>query len=94
MTVKEKAEELITKMQIVHIVKFSKEGKGIPVSMYPDQVIQCAVIAVEEIIEALYSFCYSGAMYDCFYTGRIETTEGKLPTNFWYEVLTELKEMQ
>ena len=69
--------------------------------MYPqtdvpkyENAIKCAIIAVEEIIKALESFGYSGSMYDCFYTGRIETTEGKLPTDFWCEVLTELKSRQ
>ena len=54
MTPKEKAEELVKKMNIVHYIKLggkNKDSKGLPVSMYDDQIKQCVLIAVDEILD-------------------------------------------
>jgi len=51
MTPKAKAEELVKKMDIIHHEKLGKYS--IPVSMHSDQMVKCAIIAVEEIL-ALY----------------------------------------
>jgi len=54
MTPKEKAQDLLDKMNVVHYLKLSgknKDCKGLPVSMYASQVKACALIAVDEIIE-------------------------------------------
>jgi len=56
MTPKEKAKELIEKMNVIHYVKLggkNTNSKGLPVSMHDDQIKQCALIAVDEIIEEL-----------------------------------------
>lgn len=45
MTPKEKAEELLEKMNVIHHLK----GNGLPVSMHKSQIKQCALIAVDEI---------------------------------------------
>ena len=53
MTAKEKAEELMQKMNVIHYFKLkgkSEDYKGIPVSMYADQIKGCALIAVDELI--------------------------------------------
>ncbi|HEY9885925.1 MAG TPA: hypothetical protein V6C96_01565 [Vampirovibrionales bacterium] len=52
MTAKEKAIELVEKMQVIHYTKLRSrpEHKGIPVSMHHDQVKQCALICVDEIL--------------------------------------------
>jgi hypothetical protein len=49
MTPKEKAEELLEKMNVIHYLK----GNGLPVSMHRSQIKQCALIAVDEIFFAL-----------------------------------------
>lgn len=49
MTPKEKAEELLEKMNVIHHLK----GNGLPVSMHKSQIKQCALIAVDEIIQAI-----------------------------------------
>ena len=56
LTPKEKAEELVEKMNVIHYTKLygkNKDCKGLPVSMHYDQRKQCALIAVDEIIDAL-----------------------------------------
>ena len=45
MTPKEKAKELLEKMNVIHYLK----GNGLPVSMHKSQVKKCALIAVDEI---------------------------------------------
>lgn len=45
MTPKEKAEQLLEKMNVIHYLK----GNGLPVSMHKSQVKKCALIAVNEI---------------------------------------------
>jgi hypothetical protein len=52
-----KAKELIEKMNVIHYVKLggkNTNSKGLPVSMHDDQIKQCALIAVDEIIESHY----------------------------------------
>jgi len=54
MTPKEKAGELIKKMDVIHYVKLggiNKDSKGLPVSMHNDQIKQCAIEAVNELIK-------------------------------------------
>ena len=56
MTPKYKAKELFEKMDVVHYIKLggkNKDSKGLPVSMYDSQIKQCALIAVDEIIQAM-----------------------------------------
>ena len=53
MTPKEKAEELMQKMNVIHYFKLkgkSEDYKGIPVSMHNDQIKGCALVAVDEIV--------------------------------------------
>lgn len=50
----------------------------------------CAIIAVDGIIEALNAFGYVGAMYDDFETGDKVFTTDKDPTEFWQQVKNEL----
>jgi len=47
MTPKEKAKELLEKMNVIHYLK----GNGLPVSMHKSQVKKCALIAVDEILK-------------------------------------------
>ena len=67
MTPKEKAEELLKKMDVIHYVKLggkNKDSKGLPVSMHDDQVKQCALIAVDEILNELFEMALvTGSSY-------------------------------
>ena len=49
MTPKEKAEDLLEKMNVIHHLK----GNGLPASMHKSQIKQCALVAVDEILFAL-----------------------------------------
>ena len=53
MTPKEKAKELVSKMNVIHYMKLrgkNKDSRGLPISMYDDQIKQCAIIAVDEVL--------------------------------------------
>ena len=50
---KEKAKYLYDKMNVIHYIKLygkNKDSKGLPISMYHEQIKQCALIACEELI--------------------------------------------
>lgn len=47
MTPKEKAEDLLEKMNVIHYLK----GNGLPVSMHRSQIKQCAIVAAKEMLE-------------------------------------------
>jgi hypothetical protein len=47
---------------------------------------QCALIAVDQIIEALDVFNYTNTWYDDYYTGKMILTEDKDPSDYWKEV--------
>lgn len=56
MTPKEKTKELLEKMNVIHYMKLggkNSNSKGLPVSMHDDQIKQCALIAVDEILEMI-----------------------------------------
>jgi len=59
---KEKAKDLMEKMQVIHYTKLRSrpEHKGIPVSMHHDQVKQCALICIKEKIDELQNISDSG----------------------------------
>jgi hypothetical protein len=55
MTPKEKADELVKKMNVVHYMKLggkNKDSKGLTVSMHDDQIKGCALVCVDEILNA------------------------------------------
>ena len=59
MTPKEKAKELMKKMNVVYYMKLpgkNSNSEGLPISMYDSQIKQCALIATDEKIESLNSF--------------------------------------
>lgn len=70
MTAKEKAKELINKMDVIHYIKLiNKNSKGLPVSMYDDQIKQCALICVDEIIKVVDDNCLE---YDDHYWQEVK----------------------
>ena len=56
----EKAKELLSKMDVIHYHKLitQPQCKGLPVSMHDDQIKQCALVAVDEII-SIYQYANS-----------------------------------
>lgn len=86
MNPKEKALELKQKFGIATM--FSKDNNGYTLS--EEMATKMAIIAVDEIIEALNAFGYIGAMYDDFETGYKVSTTDKDPTEFWQQVKNEL----
>lgn len=82
MTPKEKAEDLIRKMSVIHYVKFGKKDrKGMPVSMRFSQVKQCALNCVDEIIK---SGLTKKGFKEMYPIGFLE---------YWREVKQELEKM-
>jgi len=59
MTPKEKAKELIEKMNVIHYQKIGRlkpGSKGLPISMYNSQRKQCAIICINETLKSLEQF--------------------------------------
>ena len=57
LTPKEKAAELYEQMNVIHYMKLhgkNKDSKGLPISMHDDQIKQCALIAVDFLLEEIY----------------------------------------
>jgi hypothetical protein len=82
LTPKEKAKELYDKMNVVHYMKLhgkNKDSKGLPISMYHEQIKQCALIAVDEIFKTV-SMCIPY---------RNESTY----SNYWQEVKQEIEKL-
>lgn len=82
MTPKEKADELLEKMNVIHHLK----GNGLPVSMHKSQIKQCALIAVDELInEYKYNICYCGYDHDWDMWDR--------KRDYWIEVKQEIEKL-
>lgn len=82
MTPKEKAEELMQKMNVIHYFKLkgkSEDYKGTPVSMYANQIKGCALIAVDEIIKEL--------------TEEISPSVHGFRHKYWQEVKQEIEQL-
>ena len=73
MTPKDKAKDLINKMDVIHYMKLggiNSNSKGLPVSMHDDQVKQCALIAVDEVLKA--AFYAKDEVYNFYIEVKIE----------------------
>ena len=82
MTPKEKAKELIEKMNVIHYVKLggkNTNSKGLPVSMHDNQIKQCALIAAKEIIDTIENMSW------------IRNEEYFIKANFWEDVQKEIE---
>jgi len=76
---KEKAEELLSKMNVIHYTNLGGRNinsKGLPVSMHDDQIKQCAINAVDEIL-SMGIFSSSG--------------DWEMAKPYWLEVKEELE---
>ena len=87
MTPKEKAEELFGKYA-TYVVMWAGD-----VNTTHQNCKQCALIAVDEMLNALDSFGYTGCMYDDFETGHILYTDDKDPSDYWQEVKQEIEKL-
>lgn len=86
-TAKEKATELLIKFDVKHYIKpngyIKEDSKGIHVSMYSDQIKQCALICVDEIINYLTS-------NEICFKNHIEPIGNY---KFWTDVKTEINNL-
>ena len=83
MTPKEKAEELLEKMNVIHRPK----GNGLPVYMNKSQVKRCALIAVTQIINEYESnICNTGYDYDF--------ERWDMQRDYWKEVQFEIENLK
>lgn len=82
MEAKEKAKELLEKMNVIHRLK----GNGLPVYMHKSQVKRCALLAVDEVINEYESnICNSGYDYDF--------ERWDMQRDYWIEVKQELQKL-
>jgi hypothetical protein len=91
MTAKEKAQELIDKMNVIHYVKLygkNKDSKGLPVSMHNTQIKQCALIAVDEILQAESSL-WEKASNMAYRLSYEQTTD----FTYWEQVKQEIEKL-
>lgn len=85
MTPKDKAEELMTTYR--YILSYP----GAPLGENKDEAAQrCALAALEEIINAIDSFGYSGTFYDHEETRKMTLNDKESPNKYWEEVKQEL----
>jgi hypothetical protein len=90
MTAQDKAKELLSKMNVIHYMKLggkNKGSKGLPVSMHDDQIKQCALIAVDEIIKAFYLNIFSDIV------GNNVINFSERESNYWQEVKQEIEKL-
>lgn len=82
MTPKEKAKELLEKMNVAYRPK----GNGLPVDMHKSQVKRCAFLAVVELInEYELNICYRG--YDN------DWEMWNIQRDYWIEVKQEIEKL-
>lgn len=85
MSPEEKAEEIIEKCDIKHYMKLGmrlKEGsKGLPVSMYRDQVIGCALVVAETHLKELSKM-------------KLIFSDRELHVKFWEQVREAIKKYE
>jgi hypothetical protein len=77
MTPQEKALDLLKKMDVIHYMKLggkNLDSKGLPVSMHNSQIKQCALIAVDEIINECSNWA-GGSMDNGWDTNRFDYLE-------------------
>jgi hypothetical protein len=82
----QKAKELLDKMNVIHYVKLggeNQESKGLPVFMHDDQVKQCAINAVDEMINECYNWAGGGGNMDW----------EKKRWDYWQEVKQEIEKI-
>jgi hypothetical protein len=94
MTPKEKAEQLLAKMNVIHYRKLfgkSKDSKGLPVSMYNSQIKQCALIAVDEIIQSRQDDGYFDDTLSS--TGSEYYTPHPMYLTYWLQVKNEINKL-
>lgn len=85
-----KAKELVDKL----CVKITPDAvHANDMSFYKSRAKQCSLIAVNEIIEAVEAFAYTGAAYDDFETGKMTHTDKKAPTEYWREVKQHIENL-
>ena len=79
---KEKAEELVAKMNVIHYRTLVGKNKDmrVPVSMYDSQIKQCALVAVDEILTTLYDLKFGNALVE--------------ELNYWEDVKEQIENLK
>lgn len=87
MTPKEKAEDLL--------INYLNNINTVPprCGLVTSEAKQCALIAVDEIIDIISSFAYSDTAYDDFETGKYTFWSGKSPQTYWQQVKDEINKL-
>ena len=85
------AEELKAKEIVEKFYQVAPELFGTGKAM--TYAVKCAIIEVNEIINALESFGYQGAFYDDFETNKMVNTSENNPTEYWRTVKSHLLKM-
>lgn len=89
MTPKEKAKDLVDKFENTAYSTISDIDGWEAI----DLAKQCALISVDDIIQAIELFGYSGAFYDHPETGKMELIDNKSPAIYWNQVKTEIEKL-
>ena len=80
MTPKEKAKELLEKMNVAYRPK----GNGLPVDMHKSQVKRCALMAVEEIEQALTDYGRGDSL-------ELQNMDSEF--RYWWKVKEEIEKL-
>jgi len=89
MTHEEKADEILSNYSFVEYDQ--NNGVKIHNDTLHAAKRQCAIICVEQVIDSLEAFAYTGTFYDHFETGKMVTTEQASPTEYYRSVLEHIK---
>lgn len=91
MTPKEKAQKLVSNFEYQNNYGISENTglKGIDKKLAK----QCALIAVDEIIQSICNFGYTNTIYDDFETNKMTLADEKYPTAYWEQVKQEIEKL-
>ena len=80
----EKAKELLKKMNVIHYMKLggiNSNSKGLPVSMHDDQIKECALNCVDEVLQRLMYSLEENAYRD------------DMTKKYWHKVKQEIERL-
>lgn len=57
------------------------------------QAKQCALVAVDEILDVISAFAYSNTIYDDFEKGKMTRSDNTSPELYWVKVKEEIEKL-
>ncbi len=75
------------------VAQFCKHSRADDTISPKESAKKCALINVDQTIEALDVFNYTGTWYDDYYTGQMILTEDKDPSEYWKEVRKHIEKL-